>query len=96
MAKKDFYDVLGLSRQASADDIKKAYRKMAMKYHPDKNLGDKSAEDQFKSISEAYEILSDPVKRKSYDDKIGLHSTGKHRGQSSDRSQWDRQTEGHH
>ena len=67
MAKKDFYDVLGLSRQASADDIKKAYRKMAMKYHPDKNLGDKSAEDQFKSISEAYEILSDPQKRAAYD-----------------------------
>jgi molecular chaperone DnaJ len=66
-AKRDFYSVLGVSRSASADEIKKAYRKLAMKYHPDKNPGDKKAEEQFKEISEAYEILSDTKKREMYD-----------------------------
>ena len=67
MAKKDFYQVLGVSRSASADEIKKAYRKLAMQYHPDKNQGNKKAEEKFKEIGEAYEVLSDEQKRKNYD-----------------------------
>jgi len=66
-AKRDYYEVLGVSRDASADDIKKAYRKLAVKFHPDKNPGDKDAEEKFKEISEAYEILSDAQKRQQYD-----------------------------
>ena len=58
--KRDYYEVLGLQKGASDNDIKKAFRKMAMKYHPDKNPGDKSAEEKFKQVSEAYDVLSDP------------------------------------
>lgn len=65
--KKDYYELLGISKSASADEIKKAYRKLAVKYHPDKNPGDKSAEEKFKEISEAYEVLSDSSKRQQYD-----------------------------
>ncbi|MDD4870722.1 MAG: molecular chaperone DnaJ [Kiritimatiellae bacterium] len=65
--KKDYYELLGVGRTASADEIKKAYRKMAMKYHPDKNPGDAAAEARFKEISEAYEVLSDANKRQQYD-----------------------------
>ena len=67
MAKKDFYEVLGVNRDASDDDIKKAYRKLAMKYHPDRNPDSKEAEDKFKEVKEAYEILSDSQKRAAYD-----------------------------
>ena len=67
MAKRDYYEVLGVSRQASADELKKAYRKLAVKYHPDKNPGDKAAEDKFKEISEAYDVLQDSEKRAKYD-----------------------------
>lgn len=63
----DYYKVLGVPKDASAADIKKAYRKLAVKYHPDKNPGDKAAEEKFKEISEANDVLSDPVKRKKYD-----------------------------
>ncbi|VFQ43535.1 DnaJ C-terminal domain-containing protein [Desulfoluna butyratoxydans] len=63
----DYYKVLGVERGASDDEIKKTYRKLAMKYHPDKTKGDKAAEDKFKQISEAYAVLSDPAKRKEYD-----------------------------
>ncbi len=67
MAKKDLYALLGIARNATPDEIKKAYRKLAMKFHPDKNPGDKKAEDKFKEASEAYEILSDTKKREMYD-----------------------------
>jgi curved DNA-binding protein len=62
-----YYETLGVSKDSSAQDIKKAYRKLAMKYHPDKNKGDKAAEEKFKKISEAYAVLSDPEKRKQFD-----------------------------
>lgn len=67
MEYKDYYKVLGVDKNASQEDIKKAYRKLAVKYHPDKNVGDKQAEEQFKLINEANEVLSDPEKRKKYD-----------------------------
>jgi molecular chaperone DnaJ len=67
VAKKDYYQLLGLSRTASADEIKRTYRKLAMKYHPDRNPDDKEAEAMFKEISEAYEVLSDPGKKSQYD-----------------------------
>lgn len=67
MAKRDYYEVLGVSRDVSAADLKKAYRRVAMKHHPDRNPGDKASEDKFKEASEAYEILSDAQKRSAYD-----------------------------
>jgi molecular chaperone DnaJ len=67
MAKQDFYEVLGVSRSASAEDLKRAYRKLAMQYHPDRNAGDKSAEHKFKDINEAYDVLKDEQKRAAYD-----------------------------
>jgi len=76
MAVKDPYKSLGVERKASQDEIKKAYRKLARRYHPDKNPGDKSAEDRFKEIQGAYDVLSDPEKRKQYDSGGGLFGGG--------------------
>jgi len=71
--KKDYYELLGVKKSASADDVRKAFRKLARKYHPDVNPGDKAAEEKFKSISEANDVLSDPKKRKIYD-QLGFYS----------------------
>ena len=65
--KKDYYELLGIGRSASDEEIKKAYRKLALQYHPDRNPGDKQAEEKFKEVSEAYSVLSDSQKRSQYD-----------------------------
>jgi len=67
MAQRDYYEVLGVKKGASAEELKKAYRKLAVKYHPDKNPGDKQAEERFKEINEAYAVLSDPKKKEQFD-----------------------------
>src|SRR4051795_9513691 len=67
MAKRDYYEVLGIQKGTGDEEIKKAYRKLAVKFHPDKNPGDKTAEEKFKELSEAYEVLNDPQKRSAYD-----------------------------
>ena len=74
MAGKDYYKSLGISKNASSEEIKKAYRKLAMKYHPDHASGNKANEEKFKDISEAYAVLSDAEKRKKYDIKIKCKS----------------------
>ena len=71
--KKDYYEMLGVKKSGSAEDIRKAFRKLARKYHPDVNPGDRSAEEKFKAISEANDVLSDPKKRKIYD-QVGFYS----------------------
>src|SRR5919205_589042 len=73
MAKEDFYQILGVKRDAKPDEIKKAYRRLARKYHPDVNPGDKSAEERFKQMSEAFDVLSDPKKKTVYD-RFGQYS----------------------
>jgi len=80
MAKRDYYEVLGVDKTAGADDIKRAYRRLAIKYHPDKNPGDKDAETKFKECAEAYEVLSDTDKRARYDQygHSGLQGSGVH------------------
>ena len=80
MAKRDYYEVLGVGKTASADEIKKAYRRLAMKHHPDKNPDDKEAEDKFKECAEAYEVLSDSEKKQRYDQfgHDGLRGSGMH------------------
>ena len=75
MAKQDYYEILGVSKTAEEREIKKAYKRLAMKFHPDRNPGDPEAEKKFKEISEAYEVLSDDKKRQTYDryGKEGVH-----------------------
>ena len=73
--KRDYYEVLGVGKDASADEIKHAYKKLAIKYHPDKNPGDKEAEEKFKEAAEAYDVLSNPEKRKQYD-QFGFNAPG--------------------
>src|SRR5947209_16596685 len=70
---KDYYAILGVKKNASAEEIRKAFRKLARKYHPDVNPGDKAAEEKFKALSEANDVLSDPKKRKIYD-QLGFYS----------------------
>src|SRR4026207_997351 len=72
-AKQDYYEILGIKRDAKPDEIKKAYRRLARKYHPDVNPGDKAAEERFKAMSEAHDVLSDPKKRSVYD-RFGQYS----------------------
>ena len=74
-SKRDYYEVLGVSKSASADEIKKAYRKLAIQHHPDKNPDDPSAEDKFKEAAEAYEVLSSPEKKQRYD-QFGHQGSG--------------------
>ena len=71
--KHDYYETLGLNKKATAEELRKAYRKLARKYHPDLNPGDKSAEDRFKNVQEAYDVLSEPRKRQMYD-QVGFYS----------------------
>ena len=75
MAKRDYYEVLGVSKTATDDEIKKAYRKIAIKYHPDRNPGNKEAEEKFKEAAEAYDVLHDPQKRQQYD-QFGFDAPG--------------------
>src|SRR5689334_17734511 len=86
MSKRDYYEVLGISKSASADDIKKSYRKVAMQYHPDRNPGDKGAEEKFKEAAEAYEVLSDGNKKAQYDrfGHAGLAGNGRSQGPNMD------------
>ena len=78
MTKRDYYEVLGVGTSAGNDDMKKAYRKLAIKYHPDRNADNKEAEEKFKEAAEAYDVLSDPNKRQRYDQfgHEGVRSTG--------------------
>ncbi len=96
MEYRDYYNILGVSRTASADEIKSAYRKLAMQYHPDRNPGDKNAEDHFKEINEAYQVLSDPQKRARYDQLGASYSQWQQNGQPGnfDWSQWTSQQQG--
>ena len=75
MAKRDYYEVLGVSKNSSPDEIKKAYRQLAIKYHPDKNPGNKEAEEKFKEAAEAYDVLGNPDKKATYD-KFGHNAPG--------------------
>ena len=86
---KDYYKILGVERKASADDIRKSYRKLAMQFHPDKNPGDKKAEDKFKEINEAYQVLSDEKKRARYDQLGSAYSDFRTRGGRPGDFQWD-------
>lgn len=86
---KDYYKILGVNRKASADDIRKVYRKLAMQHHPDKNPGDKKAEDRFKEINEAYQVLSDDQKRARYDQLGSAYSNFRTSGGRPGDFQWD-------
>ena len=93
MEYKDYYKILGVDKKASQDDVKKAYRKLAVKFHPDKNPGDKKAEEKFKEINEANDVLSDPAKRKKYDD-LGENWQSQSQGFPNDFGQQSRRRQG--
>jgi curved DNA-binding protein len=86
---KDYYKILGVDRKASTDEIRTKYRKLAMKYHPDKNPGDKKAEERFKEINEAYQVLSDDAKRAKYDQLGSAYSSFRGQGGRASDFQWD-------
>src|SRR3990170_6824703 len=89
MEYKDYYKILGVDRKASEDEIKRAYRKLALKYHPDRNPDDKNAEDKFKEINEAYQVLSDPQKRSRYDQLGESYQRWQQRGGSPGGFNWE-------
>lgn len=94
MEYKDYYKVLGVDRKASADEIKKTFRKLAMKYHPDRNKDNKQSEEKFKEINEAYEVLSDPKKRERYDQLGSSYSDWQSRGGNPGNFNWDQWSSG--
>ena len=94
MEYKDYYNVLGVSRDADEKEIKRAYRQLALKYHPDKNPGDKSAEERFKEINEAYEVLGDPEKRRKYDQLGESYRSWERRGGRPGGFDWSEWTRG--
>jgi curved DNA-binding protein len=89
MEYKNYYQMLGVERSASEDEIKRAYRKLALQYHPDRNPGDKQAEENFKNINEAYQVLSDPAKRARYDQLGESYSRWQQRGAPQDGFKWE-------
>ena len=91
---KDYYETLGVARNASSDDIRKAYRKLAMQYHPDRNPGDKQAEERFKEINEAYQVLNDPQKRAHFDRVGSAYSNWQQRGAPSGGFDWSQYARG--
>ncbi len=91
MEYKDYYKILGVDRKASEEDIKRVYRKLALKYHPDRNPGDKKAEEKFKETNEAYQVLSDPTKRARYD-QLGDSYANWQRGGTPGGFNWDQWT----
>jgi curved DNA-binding protein len=91
---KDYYKILGIDKAATADEIKRAYRKLALKYHPDKNPGDKSSEERFKEINEAYEVLSNPSKRERYDQVADSYQRWQRTGGAPGNFDWSRWTTG--
>jgi len=94
MQYKDYYQILGVSKTASAEEIKRAYRKLAMKYHPDRNPGNMQAEDKFKEINEAQEVLTDPKKRKRYDELGQSYHTWQQQGGTNGTFRWEDWTGG--
>ncbi len=91
---KDYYKILGVDKKATVDEIKKAYRKLALKYHPDKNANNKTAEEKFKEINEANEVLSDPEKRKKYDELGSNFNQYRQQGSPEESFDWSRWTSG--
>lgn len=89
MEYRDYYKILGVDRKASPDEIKKSFRKLAMKYHPDRNKNDKAAEEKFKEINEAYEVLSDPQKRERYDQLGSSYNDWQSRGGNPGNFNWE-------